>query len=343
MAINAKKYAPKRAHIASAEMVVTQRGQRVNYSSAVNADMAVCVVFFSPAGWKKPIDHLYTVCNDLLRARCPIFVLELVKPGKQSYVSNMPGMSPTDKAFLTCHVIESSSTLFAKENLQNLLARRVPQKYQKLCFMDADVYFDTPDWYQQCSRALDQFDIVQPFEFAQWLNKENQTNTTPTKIAAAKALALHATPALDATHPGFAWAFKRKTFQAISGYYELHLAGGGDIAFAAALMTQPLQNLMPPMLSADFAPMRTPSWQQYADNIKTVAPSVNYLPNIGAVHMYHGSSADRKYVTRCNFLPPVAENGEYPVIRRADGLLEWVNPGYDKQLEQYFISRQEDM
>ncbi len=355
MPIRAVRYAPKSVAGPSAPHVETavrsealkipvQKNSvsRIPYTSAIKPDMAVCIVFFSPVGFQRPIDNFVSVCEDMLRARFPTFVLELLRPGQASQATHRLNPQGSDKDFLHITTIESDSVLFAKENLQNLLARRVPRTFQKLCFIDADIYFDTADWYQRCSSGLDVYDVLQPFEHAKWLNKDNNTNNAPSKLATAKILAKHAEPRFDLTHPGFAWAFKRSAFEKIGGYYEGHFAGGGDIAFATALVGKPLDAFLPPTLAIDAAPMRTPSWDMYARNVKATQLQIGYLPEITALHMYHGPYFERKYGLRCNFLPQRDTSGEYPVRRRGDGLLEWADPAHSKKMEDYFKSRRED-
>ena len=60
--------------------------------------------------------------------------------------------------------------MFQKENLCKILEKIIPAEYTKLFFMDSDIIFDRPHWYDETSLALDSYDVVHPFSTALWFD-----------------------------------------------------------------------------------------------------------------------------------------------------------------------------
>ena len=63
--------------------------------------------------------------------------------------------------------LRTSSCLFQKERLLNLLEARVPQQYGKVLFLDADVLLGDAGgggWYDSLSHLLDAHEEVHPFD-----------------------------------------------------------------------------------------------------------------------------------------------------------------------------------
>jgi len=119
--------------------------------------MAIGLVVFNPAKSKRMLMNALYVWNYYKTKGLPVFVLELV------FGDNEPEFK---KAF---HV-RGESPMFHKERLCRLLEQRIPRKYKKLAFLDADVLFPDDSWYEETSDLLDDYDVVQPFLTADWLD-----------------------------------------------------------------------------------------------------------------------------------------------------------------------------
>ena len=56
--------------------------------------------------------------------------------------------------------------MWQKERLLNLTIDRVPDRYTKIVWVDADVLFTNPRWIVEASERLDDFPVIQPFSHA---------------------------------------------------------------------------------------------------------------------------------------------------------------------------------
>ena len=300
------------------------------YAACKQLDMAIAIVFFSPVGWKLPRQHYHTVVDDCESAGYPVYTLELT------------GIDNKVRSTGNRKIIKSDHVMFHKENLQNILEDQfIPQKFQKILFLDADVYFSNPHWYSDASAELEQSDLLQPYSRAIWvdqLGSVHSTSTQGSKESSASAISRGDVPSLGITHPGFAWAFRRPFFKRIKGFFDQHLAGGGDSAFISALREGPTA----PSLDKDFAFKKSAAFQRYAAQLRWQDPVVSFVAG-EAVHMYHGPFDRRQYHDRCDYLPTVdSKSGNYPVHYREDGLLEWDSDLYSDRMRMYFQQREED-
>ena len=326
------------------------------YAPPTVRDMAVCIVIFRPVQWEKTARNFMRVINELAAAGIPTFVAELVRP---EYPPVTAGFTPAQKHTTRTFVFESEHVLFHKENLQNILAAAVPEEYQKLCFLDADVLFTNPHWYDALSHGLNDYQIMQPMDWCEWLDPNDQVVQTINwhgKIPASMLLELKDKMRLERCHPGFALAFQRASFNQINGFYERQPVGSGDSAFVCALSkdTEQLDANKTLYATMEFAYAETFSYQNYREQIQRVAPTIGYLRDNTARHLYHGDLLNRGHIKtttntmyqlppRHQFLPPIDPSiNEYPFARRGDGILEWTNPDYKVCLLPYFQSRNED-
>ncbi len=56
--------------------------------------------------------------------------------------------------------------MWQKERLLNLTIDRVPDRYTKIAWVDADVLFTNPSWIVEASERLDEVPVIQPFSHA---------------------------------------------------------------------------------------------------------------------------------------------------------------------------------
>ena len=283
------------------------------YDTPLYRDMAVGLVFFNPAKSKRMLmNYLYTV-EKLKRAKLPYYTLEL------TYGAEKPEIAD---AF---HV-SAKNALFNKEQLCRMLERRMPWRYSKVVFMDADLVFTSPTWYADTSKQLGTHQVVQPFSSAVWLD------ITYTKSTLERSSVVYMNR--DKTynhvyHPGFAWAFKRSWFRRY-GFYEYAITGSGDTLSTAAWMGVefPKGYLKPAFLR---------SFNEYRRMPK---PTMSCTPG-KVYHLWHGTHKNRKYVDRHQIVDGV------PDVQRIvrpnwSGVFEVTDKGVATKLLEYFTQREDD-
>lgn len=291
--------------------------------------IAICLAFYSPCGYALPQRHLAATLEWLAGDGVPTVLAQVVLPGQS------PQPVPSGIKSL---VYESSDVMFFKENLWNLGVESMPG-FDKYLFLDTDLRFSAPDVIQQADRLLDAVDVCQPFGTAVWHDRDGKV--THARRGAAFALSRGYEPTSRYYHPGFAWGVTRRAYEFLGGFYDRHILGGGDIAFAYALdprfVNVDLRQRVPD--DAHFA--TTPSYETYRHRGVSLCLRVGSLETVDVHHQWHGDPGNRQYTSRGTYWP-LERGQEYPLRTRPDGLLEWADPAAGQAVRRYFESRRED-
>lgn len=285
----------------------------VRYRSPWKRDMAVGLVFFNPAKSKRMLMNYFYTLEKLKLAGIPVYTLELVFNRQEPEIKD---------AF---HVY-AKSIMFHKENLCELLERKIPWYYSKVLFLDADIVFGNPNWYSEVSDALSDHDVVQPFTTAVWMDI---TYTKATQIRES-VIYMNREKTFDhKLHPGFAWAFRRSWFRKV-GFFRYGVTGSGDTLSAAAWLGVkfPTTYLKPALVPA------------YTEFDKLPKPRITCTSG-PVFHMWHGTHVNRKYVDRHAILDGVKD------IRKVmhpnwTGVFEFSTKGLSEKLAAYFAERCDD-
>jgi hypothetical protein len=287
------------------------------YATPTRSDMVVILVFYNPSFSIRIVHNLLFIKQKLEAAGIPTYTAEL------AYEEHPFVLPPSDTVF---HY-RSNSYLFYKENLINLVEKRIPAEYTKVCCLDADIVFSAPDWYDRVSELLDTHDVCQPFSVANWLD------ITYTKIVTT------ATSAVVGGHPGFAWACKR-SLCSIGIFPSYALIGSGDSALTLFVMDKPIGGVMD-----IYAPLIN---EQKAARPKGL--TVTSANNMTVYHLYHGSREKRQYGSRGEYIRTYLNSKNLSslmdiVFVREDGLYE-IRPQYlegmNRIMRGYFTNRVDD-
>ena len=283
------------------------------YDTPLLCDMAIGLVFFNPAKSKRMLmNYLYTA-EKLKRAKLPFYTLELVYGQAEPEITD---------AF---HY-RAKNALFNKEQLCSLLERRMPWRYSKVLFMDADLVFTSSTWYADTSKQLATHQVVQPFASAVWLD----VTYTKSTLERSSVVYMDKTKNYDHVyHPGFAWAFKRSWFRKY-GFYEYAITGSGDTLSTAAWMGVefPKGYLKPAFMRsfADYRRMPKPSMSCTAGKV---------------YHLWHGTHKNRKYVDRHQIVDGILDVQK--IVRpNWSGVFEVTDKAVAAKLQEYFIQREDD-
>jgi hypothetical protein len=275
--------------------------------------MAVCFVFFNSARSKKMLMNYFYTIEKLKFAKIPYYTMELLFDDHEPEIQD---------AF---HV-RSKSVLFHKETMCSLLETRVPRRFTKLLFMDADVIFGHPGWYDEVSRLLNTYEVVQPFSTCVWLDS-TYTKLVQSRLSVAY---MSRTNLYNHNyHPGFAWAFQRNWFKEV-GFYKEGITGSGDTLSTAAWMDIKFP-------AGYVHPSLVPSYTEYSRmTLPKLACSTGTL-----YHLWHGSAKNRKYVDRHRILDGVRDVRSVLETNK-DGVLELTDRVIDAKMREYFASREDD-
>jgi hypothetical protein len=281
------------------------------YAVPPKKDIAVCFVYFNPAQSKRILmNYLYTV-EKMKMAKIPVFTMELV--------FNAPEI-------VDAFHVKGKSVMFHKERLCKLLEKRIPWRYRKLLFLDADIIFANPNWYSDLSRRLDSYEVVHPFSSACWLD------ITYSRVEDERLSVLYmdrTKPYNPAYHPGFGWAFQRSWFRRI-GFYVYGVTGSGDTLSASA------------WLGTEFAltylrQAFRPSYAEYKEN---PLPSISCIGGT-IYHLWHGNRKNRKYQERHTLVDGV-DDIRTRIMENRDGVFEFNDHDLQQKIRGYFEGRDDD-
>lgn len=294
-------------------------------AQADGGDIAVITCHFNWAGFKRPVQNLQRFLRQMQRDKIPVYGVEVQIPG-------VPFATEGNKNWLHLHA-GSNNILFQKEALLNLAASRLPAHFTKIAWVDADLWFEEPDWLGRTSAVLENSKICQPFGQAWWTNKDGS-------VALGKPPAVIVGINKGVGHPGFAWAARRSFFTEVGGLYALSPVGSGDSVLATVLLNQnPTNDGL--MFGVGVNHTEYNRWSlRVIDWLRDSKPA--FVP--GAIwHEWHGDREDRKYVSRREMLR------DFDCCKHlrigADGLIQW-RDGAPQDLitavREYFTSRKED-
>lgn len=277
-------------------------------------DMAIGLVFFNPAGSKRMVMNYLYVWNLLKTLELPVFAMELVFDDAKPEIK---------KAF---HV-RGNSHMFHKERLCRLLEQRIPRKYTKLLFLDADIVFGGDTWYEEISELLNSNDVVHPFTRAHWLD------LTYTNVELTRETVVNMTGRMwdFKYHPGFAWAFRREWYRKV-GFFDWAVTGSGDTLSSAKWLNKAFPE--------KFKSLPTAMKRAYTAYRNLESPTIASREG-DVFHLYHGSRKNRQYSERHHLLD-VNEDIQDMIVLNKDGVYEWKDPKWNLVMHAYFKNREDD-
>ena len=283
--------------------------------------LAVITCHFNPQGYVQSRRNFLRFRRQMFSRGVPLFTAELAF-GDTSFV--------TDPAANALQLrTESDQVLWYKENLLNLVEHIVPAMFDAIAWIDADVWFERPDWLSATEAALERYSVLQMADSIVRTGVDGRNGMT------LKTAAFIGRLAQGGHHPGMAWAARRTLWTDGGGLYDHAVIGGGDTAVAAAWLPE-----------ADDL-----SWTCYRDlphGVKRLRDWKEREGECGCLrgtiwHEWHGDDEDRRYGERAalrSFL-----NIERDLMKRSDGLLQWTEgaaPDLRRRVRQYFQARKED-
>jgi hypothetical protein len=301
------------------------------------SDLHVVCAIFNPIRWESR-KRLYSAFEQhMLDAGVSLTVVECALGGRPFELAGRPHIR---------HVPVRAKTLaWNKENLINLGVQRLPDDAQRIAWLDADIEFRNADWVMDTLHALEQYAVVQPWSEALDLGpdgtpmfiKGSHLRTSFCKVW--RMLGYIPREPYGYAHPGYAWAARRSTLDALGGLLETCGLGAADHQMAMAMIGQ-VGNAIHGETTADYqAQIR--AWAQRAD--AAVAGKIGFCQGV-IEHHFHGEKGKRQYHGRWQVL---VEHGFAPTTdlrRNTYGVIEFAGnkPALEIDVDRYFRQRDED-
>lgn len=298
-----------------------------------DGELAVCACYFNPAKYRRRLVNFHRWHAAAKSQGADIHLIEATMDGQFELPADLPNVKR----------VQLKSILWHKERLLNILIKSLPDKYNRVAWVDADLLFDNPDWVADTHAKLSEFAVCQCFEFAYWLD----VNDVPIRWWNDDTVALPSVakgyvggPVLHRLHPGFAWAGRRDWLEEV-GLWDLHITGSGDSVMAIAFLGK--ETNLHVFLCGEGMKESANQWAMKIrphsrDRIGCVSGNVR--------HLWHGSRKDRGYDDRILRTKLADYNPSRDLaVDSATGCYEWsaaAPQSLKDGVREYFWERKED-
>lgn len=219
--------------------------------------------------------------------------------------------------------LRHKTELWIKERALNIGISRLPDDWETVAWIDADIEFvqknwgidqdiheevfhEHHDWVTETLHQLQIYKVIQLFETAADLGPRGEIfgvyNSFMSEYIKNGAV-FHEKRKDDCgryyteTHSGYAWAARREAIDAMGGLLDRSILGAGDRAMALALVGKAETSVHPDCHSEYKNYIM--QFQEHCE--KGIRRDVGYLPG-SIVHYWHGSKKSRKYWERWKIL-----------------------------------------
>jgi hypothetical protein len=309
------------------------------------ANLHVVAVFFNFQRFRNPVVNFHNFLAHMKTHGVTVHVVELVL-GENAFQVTDPN-NPH-------HIrLRTDTEFFQKENLINLGVKNLTRLYpdwKYMAWVDGDLTFFNENLAVETMYRLQRHPVVQMWTKAVDLGPDKipvQPEPGSTKqvvvTSLCQAYSLNADTDVSSYgvywHPGYAWAMRRSTYEAIGGLYEHAILGAADHHMAWAFIGKPGRGIHG--AASDGYKTDARAW---CDNAAEVVNG-----DLGCVsglihHSWHGRKGDRKYVERWSILVDNKYDPATDLQKDPNGLLRLTkrSPKLRDQVREYFAQRNDD-
>jgi hypothetical protein len=243
--------------------------------------------------------------------------------------------------------LRTNSELWIKENMLNVLISRLPQDWEYVATIDADVTFLNNNWVNETIQQLQHYPVVQMFEDAIDLGPKGEVMAAYSSFASSinKGIPYGTKGDVYAGkgyvhHPGYAWAYTKDAFNHLGGLIDFAVIGAGDHHQALSYIGEATKSL-PGGIHQNYVNMVL-EWQSRAKE-HHIMNNIGYVPGTLA-HHWHGKKNNRKYIDRWAIIQKHQFDPMTDIKKDYQGLHQLTVPGYRMRndLRDYFRQREED-
>ena len=309
----------------------------------------IIVVYFNPCNYESRLSLFQSFAKMMEAQHIKLTIVEC------AYADQSYRVTKKDDPF---HIqLRASTTLWIKENLINIAIKRLPNDWEYVAWIDADVEFKNKKWLTETISALQKYQIVQMFKECELMDrsgtkvierhfsffytyKKAMKEKSPPLDPYCYVQTIEASTKKEYGHPGFAWAATKYAITSLGLLIDWCIVGSADTLMAYSLIGE-LDYTTIPFKSLEVYAQKLYSWQKNA--MKFVNKSVHYVDGV-LVHYWHGTRKARNYYDRNYILTNNNFNPNENLIYDTDGLIGFKASGskLEKELVSYFEERKED-
>ena len=217
----------------------------VVYSTSVRKDICIAFCYYNPGGDPVIRRNVQELEDKLTSANIPYFNAEVLFNGAKGVL-----VEPT----LTVSI---KSALFYKESVWNLLEKKIPSEFTKICFMETNLKYTRADWLDCLSLMLNFYDVIQPYNEIIYLDA---SGSVVNKIAGAVK-----SGTLDNEY-GNIWGITRSFFSKAGGFLDKSVISP-DLLYSA---------LQSPVVPVDM-PLIDSAYDAYAKSLNKLEYKIKFL------------------------------------------------------------------
>ena len=301
-------------------------------------DLGVVTSYFNPCGYRGRAANFERFVEPIRAAGIPLVIVEACFEGQGA---TLPDHHRTLR-------VKARDVMWQKERLLDLGTGWLPGLCTKVAWLDADVLFEDEGWATATSERLETAVVVQPFAEVVRLSRgalapcqgdEVYESFGAVYVNRPEELALGKFERHG--HTGFAWAARRDLL-ARHGFYDACIAGSGDHMMAHAFAGDAGSACIARMVGRSgrhLAHFRRWSRRIHED----ASARLSFTPG-RLLHLWHGTTENRRYAQRNKELFDLAFDPEQDVRISDTGCWEWASdkPALHAWARRYFVERKED-
>jgi hypothetical protein len=300
-------------------------------------DIAVVSCYFNSHNFDSKRRAFQLFRHSMEQSGVPLFIGECAF-GEQPFE-----LAPSSSVFQ----FRGRDVMWQKERLLNLTIDRVPDRYTKIVWVDADILFTNPDWMTETSERLDQYRVVQLFSHVLRLRPNETSYFGGGERAHGFGFAYTALPAFSQLpflvhgRTGYGWAADRQLLSDV-GLYDGSIMGGGDHMIAHAFSGAFASRCLGIHFSG--SPGYLDHFRGWAEAMQSrVLGRLGYVPG-AALHLWHGERMNRRYAERLRELNQRGYDPSVHLQSEPGGVWAWSDEGafFAEWASAYFRDRRED-
>ena len=306
------------------------------------ANLWAITCYFNPVGYHRRLDN-YRMFRQ--RLKVPLVAVELSFDKKFQ-------LAPGDADILV--QLHSSAVLWQKERLLNVAIKSLPDGCDKVAWLDCDIIFESDDWVERASRALDEFPLVHLFHERNELSMDfTPENPNSWRVALRAESVVYklangevttgeaATPGslLRRITCGLAWGSTKDILREF-GLYDACIVGSGDKAVLSAALGVPDHFAQ----ALEMNPRRAEHYLAWArPYCNTSRGRVGHIPG-RVFHLWHGDLNDRRLGSRHQPFARFDFDPYADIALDQNGCWRWSSEKANMHafVKNYFKSRKED-
>lgn len=292
----------------------------------MNNTLAIIIPFYNFHGRKTLNDNYYSTVSYLSKFPVKLLTVEAVLNGQTSLLDANCDYKNISHQY---EVYNVTNIAWYKENLINLGINKLIKDYEYIAWFDADILFENDDWYMNIINKLKLYSTVQCFGTLE----RRYNDKTQSSIGAVKNMI--ANNKYTRTAVGGAWAATREILSQLC-LYEYMIVGGGDGIWYYGC----LNNKYPINISDEHTPEFKQSYTQWINYANTIINGSFSYVDQKAIFLPNGHSKNKQHVSRHKLISTFIPDKDVTI--KDNGIFEINNPELCRNIEQYFINRDDD-